>query len=695
MGKKVMGAKLDDQTKDLLKRLGEIDRCVARWSTAEDASEGQALLDLTKCVNEIASSQGVIGAAFSVLDPSQSTIALTRTYMRKSSIAENSLSDEFKLFRYKAPTNLANRFPQFFDSLKAARTGYSDFIDSLFQVQRGNQRTNDPDGMLPEFLKKDIEGAVIAPFKEICNYLAAWLFLLYSAANAEYGLLSSNAVPNLKLTVGEALYKALKRTPHHTRRTALGFDDFDLFFRAFGREELSDSDLFARLLMECTLGDIVPSIAEQAAFKNRASDLQNKLRIDSNSPIISRLHDISQKAPFPLIPYLSLVALTNGEIAHAIIPLHSTRSFKHQVVISEGVVQARNCGVFLLATVDQEIADIPALTALSKAMASPILDSVYYGGFQKKLIERELIGESIRSFAHQIRSLSGSIGGRWLVPPSVWPGLRDHAIKKMTEHLVSEEKLNIDVATQVAREKAKGYLTAPDPKIFSALSSTLKLWSLTFTLTDLFGSSEFGPQNAVELIQEAVSYAEDCTYLRKTSGLDRTDSVDLAEAWLCESFLGERTIDSSSLKNLHFKFSSGVCDWSKPLAEFKYQGREEEPDTSRRFAIELAGVFRLYVLAVENFTLHSTDNATLRLSWEAVANKRIRMQWETNGVKPKLDEERLFLSFRGEEVFDFVARTFLKYRQPVVRSAPQRDGSRYWCAVEFDKPDWIISEERK
>jgi hypothetical protein len=349
----------------------------------------------------------------------------------------------------------------------------------------------------------------------------------------------------------------------------------------------------------------------------------------------------------------------------------------------------------VLATVDdRNIATQDAVTRLGMAckyLGQPILDNRYFGGFQRKLIERDMLSESIRSFAHQIRSLASSIDTKWLVPPSEWPDLKSMAAKAI-EYLDTQQDQN--AAFQVVRHEADAYQIAPDPKIFTALSSTLKIWSLTYTLADLFDNSGVGPQNASELFQVASVYAQDCTYLRKTSGFDRTDSEDLARAWLCNEFYGKRTVDLANLKDLGFEFRSDICDWSKPLDEFRYHGNEGEANSSRRFAIELVGLFRLYVLAIENFLLHSTIDARLITSWEAVGNgnDRIRLLWETTGVKEASNDERLFLSYTGREVFDFVARTFLKYRRPIVSLSGELYEKRYWCSVEIDKPSWCKIE---
>jgi hypothetical protein len=654
-------------------------------------TDTKKLISLTDVANTWATELGIMGGAFAVLDPIEDSVVLCRHYL--DSVQSCSL------LNYKEPKALRDVHRCFSDRLAETGVDYSSFVHGLFDIERSIQST-DPvsrgeNATLPEFIWA--RESTVYRHETICAVVLWWLTIWQSAAQSTKGFLSTlsdNAMPiSTTKTLGEIVNAGIDNSRVAIRSGLKINKDYERFLNP--NNQGFHSALIQEFLAKCSVEQLLAQVRDSG--KKVFEELRVSI-LNRRDPLLKLLANLTTYAEFPIVPYLFLIATSDEPLAHFVSPLHWTSelSYKHNIVV-EDKKETISCGLFVLATVDdRNVASQDAVTRLGmacKCLGQPILDNRYFGGFQRKLIERDMVSESIRSFAHQIRSLASSIDNKWLVLPSEWPDLKSSAAKAI-EYLDTEEDQN--VAFQVVRQKADAYRIAPDPRMFSALSSTLKIWSLTFTLADLFDNSGIGPQNASELFQVASAYAQDCTYLRKTSGFDRTDSEDLARAWLCKEFYGKRTVDIANLKDLGFEFQSDICDWSKPVDEFRYHGNEGEANSSRRFAIELVGLFRLNVLAIENFFLHSTGDATLKTSWETVGNgnDRIRLLWETAGVKAVSNDERLFLSFRGREVFDFVTRTFLKYRRPIVSLSEGLYEKRYWCSVEIDKPSWCKVENR-
>lgn len=644
---------LPDEPKDSLPLLlAEIERMVADWSIAETVNEAHEISALTKCVNEIASAHAVVGAAFSVLDPVRSVVVLVKTYEADFRNENIDIKESSRLFPYSHPNGVAEKYPRLTKALEESGMGFPGFIDSLFQSQRGGHRTDDPNSLIPEFLKSDLKEASMVTYDEILRYLTGWLYSLFCAASCEFGLQASNGNPDPSLTIGDAVLSALRNTPDHTKRYLKEFDDFNRYFIQFEDGKSTNRNPLVQLLLDCRLEDVLRTAGELHDFSSNANDFLTSLNVDLNSPFVNQLDSISRKASFPLIPYLCLVALFDRPIAHVTIPMHHTRAFKHQIVVDERETVQRSCGVFFLATVDASKVRIPELAVLAKAMSAPILDQIYYGGFQKLLAQkvgREKGVKSIQtSFGHQVKGL-GQFYKYWLF--------------------------------EGAAPQTENIRWTPVPQLFEDLGQTLTFWGFGNTHEDIgIWDKNQAPEFFSTLLEIAADYANRKERAAYFSRQDPTGTSKQEEIRL------KRPITLIFTKDCH---SLSVNKRILNAVEKQKQSWRELTGLCRYFSVHFENAFEHREVKLADQTVYVeyklTDdgkcNVVLANSSAPEHKKRERSQ----------EKRHRFEGARGTDILAFIKETNLADLNIVEHETGTNSSSStpYRMKLSFEVPQWM------
>ena len=561
-----------EENESLSNILDQIDRMVAEWSKEAPESMANKVKSLTDYVNRIANAHGVIGGVFSCLDPERSIVVLAKNYLADTHANLSADEEKFRLFPYRLQEGIQKKFPRLFKALDQNKTKFTAFIDSLFTIQRDSHRLNYPKGsQVPEFLQSNLMKLKLFNNEEIRKHLTGWLYTLFCAANSKFGLQASDGTPVLNMSIGDAILKSIEKTPEPTRRVLGKFDIFNQYFEHLCNESTGNLNPTLEFLLDCNLEDIVPEKDDQKDFARKAQDFFIEIKLDRTLPFVTQLEAICEIAPFPLIPYLCIVALFKKPIAHVVIPMHHTRSFQHYIIDRNDKSVARTCGVYFLGTVDETIVREKTLAAITKAMAAPILDQMYYGGFQKLLAQHD--GQKIgvsqvqTAFGHQVKGL-GQFYKYWLI--------KGEASKTASENLDDIQWTRV-------------------PELFEDLGKTLTFWAFGNKADDLCLEKEAFPPTLQEIISLAMSFVN---HKERASYYARENfhaCVDLAGA---KSFMPITLVfnknsemiglksdcfypSNSDIANLSWREFAGLCRYLSVLMEnaFEYRPKDSKSQT--------------------------------------------------------------------------------------------------------------------
>ena len=621
----------------LIDCLAKIDKKVVDWVIAEPDKDAHAVIELTNCVNKIASDHAVLGAAFSVLEAQRPTTVLINRYSGNMLGNVPKGNDSLRLFPYKLEHGIQKKFPRLKKALENAGEDFSTFIDNAFQVHRS---TNNRD-----FLSKNLKFAELVEYEEILDYLAGWLYSLFCAANDNLGLNGTKAKPQkFDMSIGDAFLDALKNTPTK-RLNNSSHSDFFLNFKDLTNKTIFERNKNFQLLMDCKLDDIFQNDTGATDFSLRASKFFLHTKINSTVPFGNLLDDISKKARFPLFPYLCLVPLFQKHIAHVAIPMHHTRSFKHDISDSGTESEKRNCGVYFLATVDNSKVNVPMLGVLAKAMAAPILDQVYHGNFQKSLAERSGAGLVQASFGHQVKTM-GQFYNYWLLN-----GPAPHG---------------------------ENIRWTPMPELFEDLGETLKFWSFGNSHEDIgIINKTDAPESFKALLEHAVKYAN-----RKEKAI-YFSSKDLS----CETT--QNKIKSMRPITLIFGRDCQHLEVDKNNLNTK--------ETEKQSWKELAGLCRFFSVQFENSFEHRKNKNKMQevqITIKTIGNNRLSVVLTNSCAEPiqstknSQDKQLRFSGVRGKRILEFIkdnslASLDVKYEISYVNK------NLFKTSLEMEKPRWM------
>ena len=705
MGKEMKDLQSEENEK-LPYILDQIDQKVADWARADPQNVANKVKDLTDYVNRIANDHAVIGGVFSVLDPERSIVVLAKNYLENNHTNLSTDEEKLRLFPYPKPNGISEKFPRLIKVLGENKTEFSYFVDSLFTNQREWQRLNHPKGsLLPEFLKSDLCTLKEISNKKIIGYLTAWLYTLFCAANSDRGLQASNGTPDPNMSIGGALLAAIGKTPHYTQDTLNKTDIFNRYFGNLYNESTDNNDPILQLLLDCNLEDVVSKIENADVFYKNAVALLFVFEVDTTSSFIAQLEDIARKAPFPLIPYLCLIALyKEKKIAHISIPMHHTRSFKHHVVANNYKSEIRSCGVFFLGTVDETKVSKRTLAAITKAMAAPILDQMYYGGFQKilakKVGEDEGVEKAIMAFGHQVKTLTGGISGeqkKWLFP-----------LTALSKFCGSDDAV-IETLLNGARDKGLTCEVTPVPQLLESLGRSMSFWSMSHSSSALDIPESFF-DNFAQLVSKSAEFAHSLRLASEFARKDMSNAGNLARLMrfpkikiVADDGNSNRQCENIAERNQIYVVLHGLISWRINREMFRKNGSSDfEMDSHNKiYWQELAGLIRLFAIIIEGAIEYQpqpdaygkTPKAEIVFNVTQASNSggRIRIT-ARNSCRPMADRQQdpsRYLGMHGTQIREFLCERFLLTLAPKMPIDVIEEDTLFTIAFEINEPKWI------
>ncbi|MHB8821834.1 MAG: hypothetical protein ACYC58_09160, partial [Pseudomonadaceae bacterium] len=487
------------------------------------------------------------------------------------------------------------------------------------------------------------ENYLIASSHDIAKDLTRWLHIIVSSYIAvDEGLSASfdYAGTEVDSTAGEiSLYDIISKSFKNCRGNWSGEQIKRLPEHAFFTQNLSPGQeqetlaTFRHVFSNIPLSKIISILNENNAGWYKKRHVENL-----NDNLFTELELLHRDCNFPIIPYLPLVMLGNYYVHHCVIPLLHSQQFPLEVPTSISKSGIHTCVLVFLGTIitktpKQPPDDIlPFMSLLMRRMAEPLVDTVFYGGIQRKLAESAGTWEAMRVFAHQVKAVAYGASEGWLVTPERW-------------ELIENKLSNCADFSKIRNN----YLIAPVPDLFRALKSTMLLWSMSYSPNDIFPEGRL-PTDLSSLSLISWNYAIDNRFVASCINRNfRSNSKDLVDA-INHRMSELRNFDFSELRSCKISASIFTDNDGKTCLS---------PDNEQSY-IQLTMVLRVLVVVCENFLQHSENNATLKVYFQKNGNK-IHLtcvnKRKSNGSQSIPSNH---LGFRGTGLIKYLCKNYLE-----------------------------------